>query len=79
MVWTQVDTDEVTAILARAKKYKNELRDTLDSLHAGIDIFINLSSDEPKDVDGTPLSDANRTALKNRCIAKINTMLPADD
>ena len=79
MVWSEADTNEVAAILVKARKYSKEINKKRYDLDLGITIFENLLSENPLDQDGTLLSDANRTALKNRCIAKINTMLPADD
>ena len=78
MSWTETDNAEIIVKLGKLKEYEkncviilNELRDIIESLNR-------INDDDPKDIDGSTLTNPRRATLKTNLMTRSDDVLPAD-
>ena len=78
MSWTETDNAEIIVKLRKLDEYErsceiilNEIRDVVRGLNQ-------INNDDPKDIDGSTLTDPRRAALKTNLMERADTVLPAD-
>ena len=79
MSWTETDNAEILVKIRKLQTYEESCTAILDELRDVIRGLSRINSDNPKDIDGSTLTDPRRATLKTNLMARADAALPADD
>ena len=78
MSWTETDNAEIIVKLRKLDEYERSCEIILNEIRDVVRGLKQINNDDPKDIDGTTLTDQRRATLKTNLMERADTVLPAD-
>ena len=78
MSWTETDNAEIIVKLRKLDEYERSCEIILNEIRDVIRGLKQINDDNPKDIDGSTLTNPRRATLKTNLMTRSDDVLPAD-